>query len=332
MPLYNRLLCIFSLILACNYDVRTSDDNLDLQFPTSTTGESSVDTGTSGEQGLQLDVGVEPKLDVPKTGPLCGNLDVLFVIDNSGSMLDEQTKLEEQALRFIDKLKSWGLGTNEMHIGVVTTDAYDFNHEGCQEIGALVTQTGGYGQSTIKKCGPYVEGSNFMTNQDDLDETLACALKVGIGGSGMERPIDAMTNALDEWLHSDVSGCNTGFHRRPNGDDSGAGLLIVLITDEDDTSSNGKPHNWVQKLEWLRRPYGSTGSGTLDSVSFLALTLDPDNDCGYSYQESLQLHEFANLLPNAFLGSICDEDYTKFFDSSISTVLQSCGIDYVPEP
>src|SRR5690606_38862098 len=120
---------------------------------------------------------------------------LLFVIDNSGSMADEQLNLIASFPGFIDGIERTLGPQTSYHVGVVTTDLNLFNEEPCQQIGALTTRTGG-DMSSDAACGPYADGARFMATHDDLSEAFACAAQVGIDGDGLERPMDALEAAL----------------------------------------------------------------------------------------------------------------------------------------
>src|SRR5688572_7857228 len=65
-----------------------------------------------GAEELVKDIPIKAKRDV----------DILFVIDNSGSMAEEQTSLATNFPRFIDVLKTIQGGLPDVHIGVVSTN------------------------------------------------------------------------------------------------------------------------------------------------------------------------------------------------------------------
>src|SRR5215212_6064945 len=50
------------------------------------------------------------------------DVDILFVIDDSGSMLDKQNSLKDNFPNFINVLKTIQGGLPDVHIGVVTSD------------------------------------------------------------------------------------------------------------------------------------------------------------------------------------------------------------------
>lgn len=258
----------------------------------------------------------EYRLDVPEVEePDCGSLDVLFVIDNSGSMDDDQFRLSSNLDPFIRELEEAGIGfKGGIHIGVVTTDAYEVNQEGCQMLGSLVTQVGdSIAESVSEVCTPYSSGLRFMTELDNLEESFVCAAQPGKTGSAEERPVDAMLEALDGWLNR-PGGCNEGFHRPE------ASLVVVMVTDEDDISSAESPEVWAEHLKYLRM-------GDLEDTAVLGLL--PLGDCA-EYDEKLNLETFIESIPNGYIGDICEASYEGFFENALNTVKKTCHFEPVP--
>lgn len=271
-----------------------------------------------------LDIGFaspvfKPRLDVQKPVEIssCGTMDVLFVIDNSGSMSDNQEKLMEEAPGFIARLKQLGIGLEGgLHVGVVTTDAFSKNPEECRFLGGLVTRSVVYDD-----CGPYAEGFNFMTEQDDFDASFTCASNVGTMGSGSERQVDAAIEAIDFW-HGRPGGCNEGFSR---GDalleeqgGTRASFVLVILTDEDDKASIGSPADWVDHLEWLR-------GGTLEDSAIISIM--GGEDCA---EEPFRLQEFLDLVPYSYEGRVCGEDFAGIFDDAVPFIADGCDA-VIPE-
>jgi hypothetical protein len=155
--------------------------------------------------------------------------DVLFVIDNSQSMVQEQQSLAANFPRFMEVLERIEGGTPDLHIGVVSTD-----------MGAPVpdcTPTGDAGAlqnaPRVPGCAPpadpYIEvrggadGGSTGNYEGELADSFACIAQLGATGCGFEQPLAAMKAALSQPASS-------GFLR----DD--AHLAVIFITDEDDCS------------------------------------------------------------------------------------------------
>jgi hypothetical protein len=128
--------------------------------------------------------------------------DILFVIDDSGSMGDEQAELGDNFQSFLNT-PLIASGDVDFHIGVTTTDTYSRN-------GAL------YGSPRI-----------ITPQTPNLAAEFAQNARVGTSGSGDEMGLEAMMLALSEPM---LSTTNVGFLRE------GAALAIIVVTDEEDSS------------------------------------------------------------------------------------------------
>jgi len=129
--------------------------------------------------------------------------DVLWVIDDSGTMSEEQETLKASFQDFVDTLAGADI---DFHMGVITTDVSD-----SEQAGILL------GEPPV-----------LVNDTQDLAEVFAERAAVGIDGSPDERGFDAVTLALSE---PRVSGANAGFLRDE------AALDIIIVSDEDDHSS-----------------------------------------------------------------------------------------------
>jgi hypothetical protein len=128
-------------------------------------------------------------------------VDVLFVVDNSGSMADDQQLLADNFGLFIAEAAA--AQDAHFHIGVTTTDVI-----------------GGTG-------GPLVNG--FLTQSTfNLDDRFAEQALVGVEGSPIELGLEAMRLAIDDFARS----TNAGFLR------SDAALSVVIVSDEDDNGGD----------------------------------------------------------------------------------------------
>jgi hypothetical protein len=159
------------------------------------------------------------------------DLDILFVIDNSPSMLEEQQSLEANFPLMIDALSSLDGGLPNLHIGVVTSD-----------LGTNGSRTGpgrnvgGCNNSMDGNLLPIDPTHRFLSDVSDghgariknydgeLRDAFAQLAAVGDAGCGFEQHLGAMYRALDN------NPTNAGF-LRPD-----ANLAIVVLGDEDDCS------------------------------------------------------------------------------------------------
>jgi len=143
------------------------------------------------------------------------DLDLLFVVDNSSSMADEQALLERNFPRFMNVLETVEGGLDSVHIGVISTDDSAFRGARCPQLN---------GNAFIKDVEDE-RGDRVRNYSGTLQEAFTCAALVGTGGSDWSRPLEMARAALEP------SGPNADFVR------DGAFLGLVFITDEDDLSS-----------------------------------------------------------------------------------------------
>lgn len=165
------------------------------------------------------------------------NLDILFVMDSSASMVEEQILLAQNFPRFMQQLEGLPGGLPNVHIGVVTPDLGTLGGAdigGCRAFGdggKLLLQ--GFATSDGKPfLSNIADPSNAAVRNKNYDGELTTAFtqlaRVGSNGCGLEQPLEAMRRAL-----AVDNSANTGFLR----DD--ANLAIVIVTDEDDCSATG---------------------------------------------------------------------------------------------
>ena len=280
-----------------------------------TTGTSgAVDEGTgaaSSGGGAKLDLGdgEEPGVPVPPEQERCRRVDLLFVVDNSTSMREEQASLIAAFPAFVQEVRL-ALGEPGLHVGVVTTDDYEYNEEPCAgTLGALVTRTGGE-DSSDAVCGPYTSGRRYWTEEDDLAERFACAAQVGTDGSTDERPIDAALRAVGPGLAA-KGACNEDFVR----DD--ALLVLVVLTDEDEEGSDGDPPEWFNTLVALR-------GGIESNIVVLALTGPEQPACGADVEIGARLVAFTEMFTYGRVGRICADSYEETLLDATFAIAEAC--------
>ena len=167
------------------------------------------------------------------------DLDVLFVVDNSPSMAEQQASLAANFTRMIDVLEQLDGGIPNLHIGVVTSDMGTSSTQGPPgpAIGTIgqggcanAGNDGGLQHRSTALTGNYIldvalpDGSRQRNYTGALRDVFGDIALVGAGGCGFEQHLASMRRAL-------VNPTNAGF-LRPN-----ANLAVVIIADEDDCSA-----------------------------------------------------------------------------------------------
>ncbi len=169
-------------------------------------------------------------------------VDILWVVDNSGSMAQEQEKLRANFRQFIKFLNDNNV---DFHIGVVTTDT------ATTTAGQLTRTTVGAAQVS------FLTKEICDTQSDGCQALFAGLSSVGTDGSPVETPFDAAAIALTEPVIS--SPTNNGFLRDE------ANLAIIIVTDEIDSSTYADVTYYARLFDGLK----SYGNG--DEVTFSAI-------------------------------------------------------------
>jgi hypothetical protein len=182
--------------------------------------DAPADALTSCEQGMLV--------------PESVSTDVLFVIDDSSSMAEEQSRVQAQLAAFLTALDSSPI-PNDYQIGVTNTSVEGFNGGSVYPPGSInagteypagrlvaVSATGVY-DATYSSSKRIISRSSGTRVADFEDNVV-----VGTDGTGKEQGFAAARRALEA---SAAGGANEGFLR------PGARLAVIFVSDEDDCSS-----------------------------------------------------------------------------------------------
>ncbi len=301
-----------------------------------------VDTEGDTSSGEKLDMGAPT--DNPGgggDGTGCKKIDLLFVIDNSGSMATEQTNLVAAFPEFVAAIQDVLPDATDLHVGVTKTDdlgidpnsalsdAPPFAADPCvNQLGGLIDRAtpvdgnSGYGEP----CG-FTSGERYMINGPALADEFACAATLGVHGSGLEKHVDAILGALDP-----ADACSAGFVR----DD--ALLVIVVITDEDDDWSAPDNLSTAERVAQWSAAIKAVEGDIETNVVFTLISggsppwgtcppfdiMDPD-----TAKESDVLTALANTFTNAFEADVCAPGYVDVFAAAIGVIETACE-DFEP--
>jgi hypothetical protein len=203
------------------------------------------------------------------------SVDVLFVIDNSCSMAEEQALLAENFPVFMDYFLTSGL---DYHIGVVSTDMETPSHAG------KLQRRGGFN---------YID-----RHTPNPDAVFAQMVQLGTGGWFEERGRDAMFAALDLRVDEPT---NEGFYRHS------AALDVIFVSDENDQSTlitRSEFEQWLDGLKWSD-----------EMLSLHAITApDLNGACSTAYEIGEAYQHYAAYTEGVEF-SICEADWEPMLDT-----------------
>jgi hypothetical protein len=290
---------------------------------------SSADSGIPA--GPQADAGGgEPDA----TPQYCDKMDIVFVIDNSDTMKEEQENLIANFPAFVEVLDGFDTKIEDTpldyRVAVTTTsrafpwvlDAtgqgapvpFDMEEEG---------DSGAFRQS-CEMAQPWMDSSDPR-----IEETFACAAEVGIGGSRFEMPLYNLELAFSSRVQD---GSNSGFVR----DD--ALLAVVILTDEDDCSRSDSGFtvtnvDYVCDSDRLTDPTALVPildnlKGSRTRWTSAVIAGPGPGECSSELsnaEEAIRLKEFVQEAgDNSVFSSICEDDLSGALSEALGKFQESC--------
>jgi hypothetical protein len=225
-------------------------------------------------------------------------VDIIIVIDNSGSMDSVQQALAANAQRFADEMSK--VSILDYHIGVVTTDMYNCMFSG-----------GG------NKCGYLVGNPRYVEKTTpDLVRSLSQRMIVGTNGSATEEMFSPVQAALSAQLET---GWNAGFYRQD------AFLAVIFITDANEQSSLS-PDDLIRVLNQKKGdPNKVLAYGVIRKLA-------EEKTCDGSENLDEKLESFLSKVVNGDIRqsnvlSLCDPNYgSKLATFAKDIVKRSAGV------
>jgi len=264
----------------------------------------------------------------PKQPEECTKMDIVFVVDNSGSMKEEQANLAANFPKFIAKIDTFKtkLGSKLDWRLAVTTTGRDVTYN-VDLLGTKVPMTE-KGENGVFRMPPECGTSKRWVEKADADATskFTCLAKAGTSGAGIEMPLYTSRLALTDRMSD---GTNAGFLR----DD--ALLAFVILTDEDDCSreDNNFTTNGADMCSGPAMKMPADYKASFDSIAkgpgrWAAAVIAGQTSCTSSFGDAVEakrLKEFVALAgKNGTFSSICDGDLTGALERALDTFDGAC--------
>jgi hypothetical protein len=311
---------VSALILACG-----SSSSREAGFNDGANGGNGSGSGSGDNTGSLGGTGAPAP---EQKAEECTKMDIVFIVDDSGSMKEEQENLAANFPKFVEKIQSFTTKSGEKLDWrlAVTTTGRNLTYSVATPFGPMaMTEKGDDGAFRMKKeCGTtkrWVE-----KNDPNAVKEFSCLAKAGTSGASIEMPLYATELALVDRMKD---GTNAGF-LRPD-----ALLAVVILTDEDDCSR--EDNNFTVSDETCDqmkevRPVAEYKQ-MLDTVAngagrWATAVIAGDKQCSSAFGDAIEakrLKDFVALAgKNGTFASICDGDLTKALSKALDTFDAAC--------
>lgn len=243
----------------------------------------------------------------------CTKMDIVFVVDNSSSMSQEQKNLAANFPKFgaiIDGYKTGSGQSLDYRLAVTTTD-FTSNK------GKFITKGASKGCDS-GPARPWLEPAD-----GSVSAFFSCRAEVGISGSASERPLGSLLLGLNERIADGTNTMNGESFLRED-----ALLAFVAITDEDELlSGNGSSNTLPKTIEEYPARFDKVKGG--ERGRWASAIIAGQQACSSSQlgsaKEAKNLKAFASSVgQNAVFSSICSGDLTEGLTKALDTFGLAC--------
>lgn len=314
------VLGVVSLAAACS----SSPPRTIFEDETSEGGAVTEDGGTTttdGETTFEFD-GNLPDAAVKDE---CKKMDVVFVVDDSGSMGGAQVKLRSNFPRMVDTLNAFKTKSGaalDYRLAVTSTDmdAANASRFPSRTRSFADGNRGGFVTTPFASCDAGGSGRAWLERTDaNVANAFGCRAGLGTGGSATEKPLDALVTSLSER----AADSNKDFLRED------ALLAFFILTDEEDSSS-ANAQAVIQKLDLLKKVRGRW-AGALISGQKSGSCSTGSGSTLHSAVEAPKLHQLVTGAADAATGknnmiwrTICQENYDTAVKDALDTFTIAC--------
>ena len=298
------------------------------------TDASTDDSAT--DSGVLLDIAGNETNASGESGNMlgCSKVDLLFVIDDSGSMSDNQDKLTQAFPGMAQTIDDTLVAQEgiDYRIGVMSSNILD--NTACPGLACGPNFLGRLQHTQARvscndvPAGRWIEGGDGPTVVAD-QFTCVASLNMaqdlnGFPEGGSEAPLEATRLGLIDRVN-DAEAYNQGFLR----DD--ALLVLILVTDEDDQSVwmglnswplLGGPGSVAPVSDFWNMLVGLKGDHP-ENIAVVGIT-GPASGGGDT--DAPRVHDFLSLAePNSYWTDISGNDYSTALQEALELIEGSCG-------
>jgi hypothetical protein len=295
---------VVALVSACGSETPPS------QFGTS--------SGNDGDAGSSSGILGRADAGPPPPAVECNKMDIVFVIDNSQSMEQEQTNLGKNFPEFIKVINEYKTEKGQLldyRVAITSTD--DGVDRGKFRKGR--------GQGPDQSCDPGPNNNPWLVRADaNIAENFACRAQLGTLGSNVERPLESARLAVTDRI-ADGTNMKDGTESFIRAD---ALLAFVIITDEDEggADNSSPPPAPLKDTSMYAGDFDNVKAGLRGR--WAAAAIAGDRGCVSALgdaADAVRLKRFINTVgKNGVFSSICEGDLTKGLKDALTTFTQAC--------
>ncbi|MDB4934648.1 MAG: putative lipoprotein [Labilithrix sp.] len=289
-----------------------SDDGSGFSSGGTSGGTSGTSGGASGTSGSILgSTGGTSGTDSGQKVDECKKMDIIFTVDDSGSMSQEQANLAANFPKFvkvINDYKTKGGEQLDYRLAVTSTDTD-------KEKGAFnaTKAAGAPGGCTAGPARPWLERAD-----GDVAGAFGCRAQYGTKGSNIERPLESTLLGVTARIADGTNTANGASFLRED-----ALLAFVIITDEDEGGTENEPARAVTEYpKELDKVKGERGRWASAVIAGEKACSSPG--LGQAAEAKRLKGFITDVGKNGVFSSICTGDLTDGLTQALAKFDQAC--------
>jgi hypothetical protein len=286
--------------------------------------EFGTSSGTNGDGGTSSGVlGSKNDSGPPPPAIECNKMDIMFVVDNSPSMTEEQANLAKNFPEFIKVINDYKTAKGEeldYRVAVATSDDVADQGKFRKSRGANPELDA---SDPLISCNPGPNNNPWLERKDtNITDFFACRAQVGTIGRNIERPLESARLAVTDRISDGLNTMNGQSFVRED-----ALLALVIITDEDEGSANGG-NVTPEPLKDAPLYAADFDAVKIFRGRWASAVIAGDRGCDTPLgkaADAVRLRQFTTTVgKNGIFHSICDGDLTEGLKAALKTFTDAC--------
>jgi hypothetical protein len=279
----------------------------DSGFGNGASGGPGTSGGTSGSSGPFGTSGASGGPDSGKVDE-CKKMDIVFLVDNSGSMREEQTNLSANFPKFVKVINDYKTKSGDaLDFRLAVTSSDDGQQKGKFSATRAPDAPAGCSAGPAR---PWLERGD-----GDVAGFFSCRAEFGTGGSNIERPLENMALGVTTGAAANAAS-GVPFVRED------ALLAFIVLTDEDEGGTENEPDRAMAAYPAVfDQVKGERGR-------WAAAVIAGETACTSTFGKAAEATRLKGFITdvgkNGVFSSICTGDLTTGLTAALTTFDQAC--------